>query len=215
MPGSSASAGGSGGSLPANGRSEGGPCPEPVCGGSGRTDPGKCAQEREPVGEPSGEYLGGGGAEGIRTPDLLIANETLYQLSYDPVPKWAKRCRFGGGVARTGFDGTFFGFGRVLGASPSGRSHGWAAMACRDRGPLFSPENRRRSRRCGASGRTTRPRARGRTGESSGRVAEPGAGRSWESPGATRRWWRGRRVRRRGSDDSCEEYGGVDQTLAV
>ena len=27
-----------------------------------------------------------GGAEGIRTPDLLIANETLYQLSYDPVP---------------------------------------------------------------------------------------------------------------------------------
>ncbi len=31
--------------------------------------------------------LGGGGAEGIRTPDLLIANETLYQLSYDPVPK--------------------------------------------------------------------------------------------------------------------------------
>ena len=27
-----------------------------------------------------------GGAEGSRTPDLLIANETLYQLSYDPVP---------------------------------------------------------------------------------------------------------------------------------
>jgi hypothetical protein len=25
-----------------------------------------------------------GGAMGIRTPDLLIANETLYQLSYDP-----------------------------------------------------------------------------------------------------------------------------------
>ena len=25
-----------------------------------------------------------GGAEGIRTPDLLIANETLYQLSYAP-----------------------------------------------------------------------------------------------------------------------------------
>ncbi len=23
---------------------------------------------------------------GIRTPDLLIANETLYQLSYDPTP---------------------------------------------------------------------------------------------------------------------------------
>jgi hypothetical protein len=26
----------------------------------------------------------GGGAKGIRTPDLLIANETLYQLSYSP-----------------------------------------------------------------------------------------------------------------------------------
>jgi hypothetical protein len=26
----------------------------------------------------------GGGAKGSRTPDLLIANETLYQLSYDP-----------------------------------------------------------------------------------------------------------------------------------
>jgi hypothetical protein len=29
--------------------------------------------------------LQGGGAEGSRTPDLLIANETLYQLSYDPI----------------------------------------------------------------------------------------------------------------------------------
>ncbi len=28
-----------------------------------------------------------GGAEGSRTPDLLIANETLYQLSYDPIPQ--------------------------------------------------------------------------------------------------------------------------------
>jgi hypothetical protein len=26
-----------------------------------------------------------GGAEGVRTPDLLIANETLYQLSYGPI----------------------------------------------------------------------------------------------------------------------------------
>ena len=26
-----------------------------------------------------------GGAEGSRTPDLLIANETLYQLSYGPI----------------------------------------------------------------------------------------------------------------------------------
>ncbi len=30
------------------------------------------------------KVFGAGGAEGIRTPDLLIANETLYQLSYDP-----------------------------------------------------------------------------------------------------------------------------------
>ena len=50
-----------------------------------------------------GDALGTGGAEGIRTPDLLIANETLYQLSYDPVPKTAKRCRFAARVARPGF----------------------------------------------------------------------------------------------------------------
>ncbi len=30
-------------------------------------------------------HLQNGGAEGSRTPDLLIANETLYQLSYDPI----------------------------------------------------------------------------------------------------------------------------------
>ena len=29
-------------------------------------------------------WLKAGGAEGIRTPDLLIANQPLYQLSYDP-----------------------------------------------------------------------------------------------------------------------------------
>src|SRR5207247_5431162 len=29
-----------------------------------------------------------GGAEGSRTPDLLIANEALYQLSYDPNTWW-------------------------------------------------------------------------------------------------------------------------------
>ena len=29
-----------------------------------------------------------GGAMGSRTPDLLIANETLYQLSYDPIPRY-------------------------------------------------------------------------------------------------------------------------------
>ena len=31
----------------------------------------------------------GGGAEGIRTPGLLIANEALSQLSYSPVPQGA------------------------------------------------------------------------------------------------------------------------------
>ena len=31
----------------------------------------------------------GGGAEGIRTPGLLIANEALSQLSYSPVPPGA------------------------------------------------------------------------------------------------------------------------------
>ncbi len=31
-----------------------------------------------------------GGAKGGRTPDLLIANETLYQLSYGPTPDAVK-----------------------------------------------------------------------------------------------------------------------------
>lgn len=31
------------------------------------------------------------GAKGNRTPDLFIANETLYQLSYSPVPLTAAR----------------------------------------------------------------------------------------------------------------------------
>jgi hypothetical protein len=34
-----------------------------------------------------------GGAEGSRTPDLLIANETLYQLSYDPIQFTNKHLR--------------------------------------------------------------------------------------------------------------------------
>ena len=33
--------------------------------------------------EPSGS-IQGGGAKGNRTPDLFIANEALYQLSYSP-----------------------------------------------------------------------------------------------------------------------------------
>ncbi len=40
---------------------------------------------RERRGEASGKGRRIGGAMGIRTPDLLIANETLYQLSYDPI----------------------------------------------------------------------------------------------------------------------------------
>ena len=34
---------------------------------------------------------GGGGAEGNRTPDLLIANEALSQLSYSPIPRSSGR----------------------------------------------------------------------------------------------------------------------------
>ena len=89
--------------------------------------------------------MGGGGAEGIRTPDLLIANETLYQLSYDPVPKCAKRCRFGGGVARTGFDQAGFdrtglGSGRVWGPPPGGRPDGWARKFAGIGSPASAPE---------------------------------------------------------------------------
>jgi hypothetical protein len=41
----------------------------------------------------SKKKIWGGGAEGSRTPDLLIANETLYQLSYDPDQKLANYAR--------------------------------------------------------------------------------------------------------------------------
>ena len=41
---------------------------------------------------------------GSRTPDLLIANETLYQLSYDPIPRlqeeyYAVRARNGKSIS--------------------------------------------------------------------------------------------------------------------
>ena len=56
------------------------------------------ASERMPTvcapGPPAGIgalHLHLGGAEGIRTPGLLIANETLYQLSYTPTKKSCKR----------------------------------------------------------------------------------------------------------------------------
>jgi hypothetical protein len=42
-----------------------------------------------------------GGAEGIRTPDLLIANETLYQLSYDPIQQARKYLQCLRQIART------------------------------------------------------------------------------------------------------------------
>ncbi len=35
------------------------------------------------------------GAEGNRTPDLLIANETRYQLRYSPLPDLPERYRAG------------------------------------------------------------------------------------------------------------------------
>ena len=74
--------------------------------------------------------LGGGGAEGSRTPDLLIANETLYQLSYDPVPKCARRCRFGDDVARTGFRSVgFFGFLWTWVLVIAGRWRSWTARS--------------------------------------------------------------------------------------
>ena len=42
-------------------------------------------EERESVEEKEDERRRGGGAEGVRTPDLLNAIQALYQLSYDPV----------------------------------------------------------------------------------------------------------------------------------
>ena len=44
--------------------------------------------------------IGLGGADRNRTCDLLIANETLYQLSYDPVPIAARIMRTAFGAAR-------------------------------------------------------------------------------------------------------------------
>jgi hypothetical protein len=35
-----------------------------------------------------------GGADRNRTCDLLIANETLYQLSYDPIPSAVRHAKF-------------------------------------------------------------------------------------------------------------------------
>ena len=41
-----------------------------------------------------------GGAEGVRTPDLLNAIQALYQLSYDPIRSGAK-CKTPPGIVKT------------------------------------------------------------------------------------------------------------------
>ena len=45
----------------------------------------RCSRSRGPNFPANWLIQKSGGAEGSRTPDLLIANETLYQLSYDPI----------------------------------------------------------------------------------------------------------------------------------
>ncbi len=50
--------------------------------GSGETE----FPEATDLGREGGTRRNGGGAEGNRTPDLLIANEALSQLSYSPIP---------------------------------------------------------------------------------------------------------------------------------
>jgi hypothetical protein len=41
-----------------------------------------------------------GGAEGVRTPDLLNAIQALYQLSYDPI-RSGKKCKGPAGIVKT------------------------------------------------------------------------------------------------------------------
>ena len=41
-----------------------------------------------------------GGAEGVRTPDLLNAIQALYQLSYDPI-RSDEKCKGRGGIVKT------------------------------------------------------------------------------------------------------------------
>ena len=47
-----------------------------------------------------------GGGKGIRTPDLLIANETLYQLSYTPKigERLSRRSRFSSSIVRSNLE---------------------------------------------------------------------------------------------------------------
>ena len=44
--------------------------------------------------------LEGGGAEGVRTPDLLNAIQALYQLSYDPI-RSDKKCKGPHAIVKT------------------------------------------------------------------------------------------------------------------
>src|SRR5438045_2378589 len=50
-----------------------------------RSTPKSISQEILRLRRVSFKRVWDGGAMGSRTPDLLIANETLYQLSYDPI----------------------------------------------------------------------------------------------------------------------------------
>ena len=139
--------------------------------------------------------LGGGGAEGSRTPDLLIANETLYQLSYDPVPKCARRCRFGDDVARTGFCSV--GFSGFPGGVGLDDRRGVAELervvcSCGSGRCRFRRRSRLRFRRSAAFGRTTSRPVRGHTVGSFGRAVVLDGRASLGSPMAARRssWWR-------------------------
>ena len=138
--------------------------------------------------------LGGGGAEGSRTPDLLIANETLYQLSYDPVPKCTRRCRFGDDVARTGFCSV--GFSGFPGGVGLDDRRGVAELervvcSCGSGRCRFRRRSRLRFRRSAAFGRTTSRPVRGHTVGSFGRAVVLDGRASLGSPMAARRlWWR-------------------------
>jgi hypothetical protein len=69
-----------------------------------------------------------GGAEGSRTPDLLIANEALYQLSYDPSRRLQEIIRFARNCKDCfGKDGEPGGsFGRKQKSTTEG--HGWTQI---------------------------------------------------------------------------------------
>ncbi len=57
---------------------------------------------RESAERRVGSDIRGGGAEGNRTPDLVIANDALYQLSYSPGTGVVNRVHPAGGIAHSG-----------------------------------------------------------------------------------------------------------------